>query len=246
MTCQGYLHLLHLACEIYRRLAFLSLSLSPILIITTALVILPGKENFRVTSQETPDMWVNAGLQGMSVSVILIDPTDPTIVYATASANCGAGCTPVADIFRSTDAGKNWISIGTRYGLPIPPYDRGGAELYLLDPDSPQTLHVLISNSQSKLYEIYKSVDRGNSWFLSPIKMPKLGKPSWTTDPRNPQKMVMAFNSPGPQIPGNHLLRVYPDIYRSTNGGTSWTLTTGQKLNNLLPGNKIEVFEISH
>ena len=145
---------------------------------------------------------------------IVIDPQTPSTLYL---------IMPWEGMFKSVDAGATWQAAND--GLPTrpatDPADEDGqiveASWVILDPRTPTTLYARTNRG------LYKSVDGAASW--QPVA--QAGLPvgsdgslyisSLTFDPAAPQTLLATVTDPngGP----THL-------YRSMNGGASWTLVT--------------------
>jgi photosystem II stability/assembly factor-like uncharacterized protein len=177
--------------------------------------------------------WSLSGLAGQNITALVIDPLTPTTVYAGV---LGGG------VFKSTDAGGEWIPINNGLltteirALAIDPQTpatlyagSGGAGLFrtldagaswtlldnvrmnrnfifdmAVDPHTPSTLYVG-GNGESLL----KSVDGGTTWFSAgPVSSQAIA-----IDPLNPTTIYA-----GTDIA----------VYKSVDGGASWTITPVQ------------------
>lgn len=128
------------------------------------------------------------------------DPLDPNIVYAGASS-----------VYKSTDGGINWTKLSN--GIPT-----STSRLVLaVAPSLSSTLYVLISNTK-----FYKSTNAGASWFELAIPSDLFnigyGSQGWYD--------IAIGVSPADQ---NIVLIGGIRVYRSTDGGNSWTnISSGQ------------------
>jgi len=145
--------------------------------------------------------------------VLVVDPQTPSTVYLIVQ---GAG------VFKTVDAGATWQPANT--GLPTePPVNPADdipqfiyADWIVPDPQTPTTLYIATRRG------IYKSVDAAASW----QPLPQEGLPllpdgyryisSLNIDPATPQTMLAIVTQ---QYGANGL-------YRSTDGGASWTQAT--------------------
>jgi len=98
------------------------------------------------------------------VNEVVLEPSDPDIVYATTYQRrrrvgqlVGGG--PESGIYKSTDGGKNWRELTN--GLPHT--DMGRIALAMDDREDPTTLLALIP-AQNDLSGLYRSTDQGESW----------------------------------------------------------------------------------
>jgi photosystem II stability/assembly factor-like uncharacterized protein len=147
-----------------------------------------------------------------------------------------------ARIYKSVDAGANWTASDT--GLPIPDYDTSAffahtvqAVQLAVDPTDTDTLYVgtfvnVPGNgggipepriSQGVVNGVFKSIDGGATWAHSSVGLP----PLVAGDPDSPTRSVLAL-ALAPSAPATLYASVNRDlfdarIYKSTNGGGTWT-----------------------
>jgi uncharacterized repeat protein (TIGR01451 family) len=145
---------------------------------------------------------LNAGRTDLNITALAIDPKQPNTIYA-GTADSG--------IFKSNDAGANWIR-----------FSNGLTDLRILtliiNPETPTTLYV------GTFAGVFKSTDGGNSW-----------TPANTGLSTNTTILTLAFD---PNSPTTLYTGAAPDtdlstktfsggIFKSTDAGASWTpLTT--------------------
>lgn len=176
------------------------------------------------------------GPDGGEALAIRIDPSAPRIVYAAAG---------LGGLFKSTDGGGSWQR------LPIRPSSLlESVRDVALDPSQPSTLYAAFGhtvlrsrNGGASFSEVgaaiaatqvhglavdprnpavvyattdrglWKSADAGRSWFLASPDLEGMDVSSVALDPRSPQTLfAAAMNDEG------------RGVYRSTNGGATWTL----------------------
>jgi photosystem II stability/assembly factor-like uncharacterized protein len=157
--------------------------------------------------------------KGMTGFIDLVrDPADPDLVYATSWERSrrpwdfvegGEG----SGIWRSTDAGDSWTLLTN--GLPDDEQSRIGL---VIAPSNPQHLYASYTGTDYNLYDIYESLDGGDSWSpvldtlsdfqISPFALGGFG---WYFGKIrvNPQDEDDIF-----------VLGV--DLWRSRDGGTNW------------------------
>ncbi|MBU1919492.1 hypothetical protein KKG66_01500, partial [bacterium] len=143
--------------------------------------------------------------QQRAVNEIVIDPNNSQILYA-ATNSSGNG------VYKSTDGGANW----TRYHFG----DVKDIEMHP-NPDSSNVLYCAVGQPWgSSQNGIYKSIDSGVTWTLLSNGMPSatsMGRIELDISPSNPDIIYAGVSqtiSSGAGLYG---------IYRSTNGGASWT-----------------------
>jgi photosystem II stability/assembly factor-like uncharacterized protein len=132
------------------------------------------------------------------------DPTDPNRVYAISHDG----------VYRSMDEGANWADLGFVTSAPAP---SGG--LWAMQPDPFQSGHVLAAldgGSTKTTGYLYESSDYGASW--QAVSMPQ--SLSMITDiafdPKTPGLVYITTGAFGFGTNGT-------GVYRSTDGGASWT-----------------------
>jgi photosystem II stability/assembly factor-like uncharacterized protein len=166
----------------------------------------------------------------ISIGDITIDQKNPDVVWVgTGEANNSRTAYYGDGIYKSTDGGKTWANMGLKNSQHI--------GRIILHPKNPDVVWVA---AEGPLYSekgdkgVYKSTDGGRTWkkVLSvTVDNREIGIVDLVMDPTNPDIFIAAaydkerkpwtFNAGGP---GSAL-------YKSTNGGASWT-----KLGGGLPG----------
>ncbi|HEX7334391.1 MAG TPA: SBBP repeat-containing protein [Pyrinomonadaceae bacterium] len=111
----------------------------------------------------------NYGLRASFISQIVVNPSQPSIVYA-----------GTADgVFKSTNGGRTWSpssnGLTSRQVIAM-----------VIDPLNPSILYVAINDSFSGNSGVYKSTDAGNSWFLRKNGMNNTNLHSLAIDPVTP------------------------------------------------------------
>lgn len=164
-----------------------------------------------------------------SIGDIAIHPTNPDIVYVgTGEANNRQSSSFGAGMYKTTDGGKTWSYIGLRETQTI--------ARVVLDPRNPETVYVAATGhlfGPNEERGIYKSTNGGRTWTKVKHVDENTGFTDLAIDPSNPNVLYAAsyqrrrttccFNGGGPGS----------GIWKTTNGGTTWTKLTG---NGLPPG----------
>ncbi len=147
---------------------------------------------------------VNHGLFDTYIFALAIDPVNPNTLYA------GSW---FAGLFKSTDGGESWINVLN---------DRlAWINVLAIDPGNPKTIY-----AGTDFCNALKSTDGGSSWNdISNGLFPCQAVTALAIDPSN-ANIVYLGTSPGM---GGYENRVN-DLFKSTDGGASWTL-----MNNGLP-----------
>ena len=127
--------------------------------------------------------------QHTGVTDVIMDPTDPNVMYAAAfqrqrKAYSFVGGGPESGIYKSTDAGDTWTRL--KEGLPTGDIGRIGLDV---SRSQPRTIYATL---ETKTPEIYRSDDYGASWkktgtyFEYPWYMSQI-----RVDPKNPDRVYL-------------------------------------------------------
>ena len=163
-----------------------------------------------------------------SVGALAIAASDPNVMYVgTGEASIRSDITYGAGVFKSTDGGAHWRSVGlaeTRHIGKI-----------LIDP---RTADVVLVAALGHAYGpnpdrgVFRSTDGGRSWTKVLYQNPDVGAIDLAADPGDPAvvyaAMYQARRTPWEQYP--------PDegpgsaLYKSTDGGATWQPITGHGL----------------
>ena len=161
-----------------------------------------------------------------SIGCLAIDQNKPETIWAgTGESNMRNSVAVGLGIYKSTDAGRNWVRMGLENSEHI--------SKIILHPADPNTLYVAVPGklwSDSPDRGLYKTTDGGKTWEKILYTDEKTGCADIIMDPRNPDVLFAAmwqfrrtpysFSSGGP---GSAL-------YKSTDGGKNW-----RKITNGLP-----------
>ncbi len=160
-----------------------------------------------------------------SIGAIAVAPSDPNIVYVGTGEPDPRSQTSYGDgMYKSTDAGRTWHFIGLagthRIGRIV------------VDPNDPNRVYVA---ALGRVYVaspdrgLYRSTDGGATWQKILYHGPNVGAIDISLDPRNPRTLYVSlwatrrppWNVYAPSnMPGGGL-------YKSTDGGDTWTHLTG-------------------
>jgi photosystem II stability/assembly factor-like uncharacterized protein len=161
----------------------------------------------------------------LSTGALAIDPRDSNILYVgTGEASPGGGSVtyPGDGVWKTTDGGATWQHLGLEQTVTI--------GRIVVDPRTPSNVFVAATGnlfSRNVDRGVFRSQDGGLTWtkvlFVSDI----CGAVDLAIDPTNPQRIFAAtwerIRSPKERIyggPGSGL-------WRSTDGGTTWTRLAG-------------------
>ena len=186
--------------------------------------------------------WEYKGLpDSQHISVILIHPQNPDIVYA---AVMGHLFTPNEErgVFKTTDGGDNWKKV-----LYID--ENTGVIDLVMDPENPDVLYAAAYEKYrypwhfeagGKNSRIYKTADGGKTWRKLTNGLPdgKLGRIGLAIYPKDPQILYAVVEILKPYIPTGHEDEIdmhmkpvgeviWGDVFKTTDAGEHW-----EKMNN--------------
>jgi photosystem II stability/assembly factor-like uncharacterized protein len=146
--------------------------------------------------------WSLIGLAGKYISSVVVDPTNTDTIYVSSQIAEAYPFTKIPPkvtpgIYKSTDGGNTWQTLTTDYNV----YD------LTIDAQNPQILYVAAFNQG-----VFKSTDGGGSW-TSKTPAADVNYVSIAASPTNPQIVYAKGNSVN-------------QVYKTTNGGTSWQKIT--------------------
>ncbi|HUI74355.1 MAG TPA: hypothetical protein VLX32_05385, partial [Candidatus Acidoferrum sp.] len=161
-----------------------------------------------------------------SIGALAIDPRDHNVIYAGTGEPCLRGNISHGDgIYKSVDGGKTWARIGLE--------DSRHISKILIDPKNPDTILVAaIGHAYGPNPErgVFRSADAGKTWQKVLYKDDKTGAVDLVFDPNNSHivyaslyqevRTPYSFTSGGPGS----------GIYKSVDGGATWTQLTGHGL----------------
>jgi len=172
--------------------------------------------------------FANVGLGSThQIAEIATHPFDRDIVYVAALGHLW-GYTGDRGLYKTNDGGQTWQKLTN--GLPDD--DRTGATVVALHPDDPNTVFVGMYQRLRTPYSMYsggpnggifRSTDAGESWEKLTAGLPtgETGQIDLAIYPRNPS-IIYAYVEASDTLP--HDLSVPgPGVYKSTDGGDSWT-----------------------
>ncbi len=156
----------------------------------------------------------------LSIGDIAVDPANPDILYVgTGEANGGHNNFPGGGMFKSTDAGNSWFSIGLDSAETI--------GRVIINPSDPNEIFVAAVGSYfSPTHQrgIFKSTDGGTNWGQSLFVSDSTGGIDIVMDPANPDFLLAAMWERVRRPNSSHLYGPSSGIYRSTDNGDTWQL----------------------
>jgi len=154
-------------------------------------------------------------MPGQTVGIIdalAIDPITPGTVYA-----YGQG-----GLFKSIDGGESWVDTGFPASVRTPAIDPRGVTTLAIDPQNPEVIYAgTFVCSGLCGGRVFKSTDGGHTWmtptlvFTDPVCSQAISASA--VDPQNPWTVYATITDCNDQ--GG-------DLFKSTDGGITWTKTT--------------------
>lgn len=166
------------------------------------------------------------GQETQSIGAIAIAPSNSNIVYVASGEGLHRPDLSVGNgIYRSDDAGKTWTHLGLRNGQQIP--------AIAVDPVNPNRIFAAVQGHPYGPNEergIFRSEDGGTTWQKVLYKNDRTGGSDVVLDPENPEIVYASLwrETLGPWEDGNSYAGTDGGLFKSTDGGNTWThLTQG-------------------
>ena len=153
-----------------------------------------------------------------SIGDIAIAPSDPKVIYVgTGEGNSRNSVAPGWGVYKSTDGGVNWQSVGLEKTQHV-----GRIVIHPTNPNIAYVAAVGATWASNPERGLYKTIDGGKTWQLSKFISDKAGFIDVVMDPRDPNTLYAASweRSRGPYFlksggPGSGL-------WKTTDGGNNW------------------------
>jgi photosystem II stability/assembly factor-like uncharacterized protein len=160
-----------------------------------------------------------------SIGAVAVAPSDPNVVYVGGGESTLRGnVSPGDGLYRSTDAGKTWSRIGLS--------DAGQTARIMVDPRDPDRVYVAVLGhafGPNPTRGVFRSTDGGKTWQKVLFKSDSAGAVDVVLDPSNPRVLYAALwqaqRTPWSFTSGGR----WSGLYKSTDGGDSWTELTRNK-----------------
>jgi xyloglucan-specific exo-beta-1,4-glucanase len=183
--------------------------------------------------------WSNWGYSG--VLSVALDPNNPNAVYAAVGGYTNSWDPNDGAILKSTDQGNTWTVAPLPFKIGGNMPGRGNGERLAVDPNNSNIIYYGATGDATGTFGLWKSTNGGTSW-SQVTSFTAIG--DWVEDPSDPNGYLAAKQGiwwvifdPRAVVSGvtqNIYVGVAtknaPRIYRSSDGGSSWTAVAGQPL----------------
>ncbi len=179
-------------------------------------------------SDDGGDTWTHRGLrEGQQIPSLAVDPRNPNRVFAAVLGH-PYGPNEQRGIFRSTDGGKSWDKV-----LYIDE-NTGGNDVDI-DPSNPDVVYASFWQGRQGPWEygnayggekggIFKSTDGGTTWHQLAGGLPdQIVEANLSIAPSNPNRLYVVLAT---ALRSGYMSGEGQALYRSDDGGVSWTKTT--------------------
>jgi len=196
----------------------------------------PGDPNIYYVASASGGVWksTDAGLTWSpifddqpisSIGSIAVAPSDPNVIYVgSGEANIRGNVAAGNGIYKSTDAGKTWTHVWVQ---------EGQIGTMVVHPTNPEVAYAAVLGhafGPNPERGVYRTTDGGKTWTAVLQKDADTGASDIAMDPSNPRILFAGFwearRSPWDLKSGGP----GSGLYRSSDGGDTWTQLTGHGL----------------
>ena len=147
---------------------------------------------------------VNLGISTADAEVVAVDPSSPATLYVGTFQH---------GVLKSTNSGTAWTTRNTGLKALI--------QYMVLDPANKNTLYAGIPG-----LGVFQSTDGGSNWSARNSGLGSQAVAALAISPVGSRTLWASVNNAVEQDLGGGIKFFFPGIYKSANGGTSWTITT--------------------
>jgi len=214
---------------------------------TTYYIGLPEGGVWKTTSAGTTWQPIFDDVHVPSVGAIAVAPSQPSVVYAGTGDPSGWSFTPGRGVYKTTDAGRTWHNVGladTRY-----------IDALIVDPTNADVVLVgALGAAQSggganEARGVYRTTDGGRTWKQVLHVDAYTGVKDMTYDTSDPRIVYAAFQRATFGVSPAEIAALKPlgtGIFKSTDGGVTWTPIAGTGLPAGIPSYQIAVASGTH
>ncbi len=156
-----------------------------------------------------------------SIGSLAVAPSDPNVIYAGSGEGLHRPDLSVGDgVYRSDDGGKTWRHLGLDDAQQIPQL--------AVDPKDPNRVFAAVLGhpyGPSEQRGVFRSLDGGKTWRNVLFTDANTGASDIAIDPLHPDVVYAAMweERLGPSEDDNDYAGTHGGLYKSTDGGTTWT-----------------------
>jgi len=163
---------------------------------------------------------IGDALPNVNAGDLAVDPSAPQTVWlGTGEPNGGHNNFPGRGVYRSTNGGTDWSFMGLESSASI--------GRIVVDPSNSNRVFVAAQGSYfgpTPVRGLYRTIDGGTSWQLVLSVSDSTGATDVVIDPTNPSRLLAAtWERVRRPNGGTHLFGPTSGIWRSLNGGNTWT-----------------------
>jgi len=202
---------------------------------TRAAVGVPSQPNVFYMAQVDGGVWKTTdsgrtwqpifdGQPTQSIGDIAISESNPNVIYVASGEGLRRPDLSIGDgIYKSTDGGKTWTHLGLREGQAIP--------AIRVDPKNPDRVFAAVLGhpyGPNKERGIFRSTDGGQTWQNVLYKGENVGGCDVEIDPSNPNVIYACMweSRLGPSEDNNEFSGTAGGLFKSSDGGNTWTKLT--------------------
>jgi photosystem II stability/assembly factor-like uncharacterized protein len=156
-----------------------------------------------------------------AIGAVAVSESSPRVVFAGAGEGGWAG----DGVWKSVDAGTTWTNVGLR--------DTHIISAIFVDPKNPDLVLVAATGNATSGQErgVFKSTDGGRSWTKT-LAREGVGSSSLAVDPATPNIVYAPISNPvgGRSSGPAPVAEAGPNLFRSTDEGSTWTPVGGKDL----------------
>jgi photosystem II stability/assembly factor-like uncharacterized protein len=167
-----------------------------------------------------------------AVGAIDVANSDPNVIYVGTGSTCPRGnVSPGIGMYKSSDAGATWQHVGLR--------NAGQIGRVIVHPSNPDIVYAAVLGNMfgpNPERGVYRSKDGGTNWQLVHFISDRTGAVDMSMDPKNPDIIIVGMWTTIRQPWTIESGSTEGGLFRTTNGGDSWTKLTDGLPTNVMVG----------